>query len=199
MSLEKYITKLSYSEFLTELFGFLSSSELTTATGSKLDINLGFAELCQHVVETKKSQSSIFFVGNGASAAMASHMSADFFKTAGVRTHALNDVSLMSAVSNDISYESVYAFPLKQYFKEGDSLVTISSSGNSPNILRAIETVRELGSKIITFSGLSKDNKSRQLGDYNVFVPAHTYGQVETSHQILLHYWLDYYMGNYFS
>jgi D-sedoheptulose 7-phosphate isomerase len=77
----------------------------------------------------------------------------------------------------------------------GDLLATVSSSGNSPNVVNAIAAARKQGLKVITFSGMKPDNKSRRAGDLNFYVPASTYGIVECSHQVLLHAWLDCFMN----
>jgi D-sedoheptulose 7-phosphate isomerase len=100
----------------------------------------------------------------------------------------------MTAVSNDIAYEECFAVPLKRFANPSDGLVTISSSGNSKNVIRAIETAKELKMKVITLSGMSPDNKSRKMGDLNFYIPADTYGIVEVNHQALLHCWLDRFM-----
>jgi D-sedoheptulose 7-phosphate isomerase len=84
---------------------------------------------------------------------------------------------------------------LGYYSKKGDLLVTISSSGNSLNIIKSIEMAREKGMGVVTFSGLKPDNQSRKMGDLNFYIPAKTYGIVECAHQVLLHVWLDQYMG----
>ena len=76
-------------------------------------------------------------------------------------------------------------------------LITISSSGNSPNIIKAINTARELGVFIVTLSGKKEDNQSRRLGDLNFYVPLDTYGLVESAHAVLLHCWLDMYLDKY--
>jgi D-sedoheptulose 7-phosphate isomerase len=106
-----------------------------------------------------------------------------------------SDSAILTALGNDIGYDEVFATPLRWYGKAGDQLVTISSSGNSPNILRAIETARELGLSVVTLSGLRPDNKSRKLGDLNFYVPAKTYGIAESIHQVLLHLCIDRFMG----
>ena len=80
---------------------------------------------------------------------------------------------------------------------EKDMLITISSSGNSPNIIKAIHTARELGVFIVTLSGKKEDNQSRRLGDVNFYVPLDTYGLVESAHAVLLHCWLDMYLDKY--
>ena len=74
-------------------------------------------------------------------------------------------------------------------------VVTISSSGNSGNVIRAIEEARKMGLKVITLSGLKPDNSSRKLGDVNFYVPGRTYGIVECAHQVLLHMLIDAFMG----
>lgn len=125
---------------------------------------------------------------------MASHMAADASKNGNFRSLAFNDPALLTAVSNDIAYEECFAVPLKRFANPSDGLVSISSSGNSKNVIRAIETARELKMQVITLSGMSPDNKSRKMGDINFYIPADTYGIVEVTHQALLHCWLDLFM-----
>jgi D-sedoheptulose 7-phosphate isomerase len=122
---------------------------------------------------------------------MASHMAADFSKNYGCRSLAFNDIAMMTAVSNDLAYEECFALPLTRFAVKGDILVTISSSGNSINVLKAIEYGRKIGLFIITLSGMSPDNSSRKLGNMNFWIPAESYGLVETGHQMILHCWLD--------
>ena len=76
-------------------------------------------------------------------------------------------------------------------------LITVSSSGNSPNIVKAIDTAREKGSFVVTVSGKKLDNKSRQKGDLNFYIPLETYGMVESAHAVLLHIALDNYLDKY--
>jgi D-sedoheptulose 7-phosphate isomerase len=128
---------------------------------------------------------------------MASHMAADFSKNCGCRAMAFNDVALMTAVSNDIHYEDCFAIPLARFANLGDILITVSSSGNSPNILNSIQRARSIDMKVITVSGMNPDNSSRGMGDLNFWIPADTYGLVEASHQALLHCWLDTFLELY--
>ena len=97
----------------------------------------------------------------------------------------------MTALANDISYEEVYAEPLRWNMKAGDMLVAISSSGNSPNIVRAVKTAQSLNGTVVTLSAMGEDNAIRRLGDLNFYVPAQTYGLAETAHAAILHYWMD--------
>ena len=145
--------------------------------------------------EVKQAKGRFFFAGNGASAAFASHMSLDWSKNGGVPCLPLFDLSHLTALGNDLGYDEIFATPLQWHGHHNDVLITISSSGNSPNIIRAIAVARERGMKVITLSGLKPDNQSRSLGDLNLYIPAKTYGIVECLHQVLLHTWLDYSMG----
>ncbi len=75
--------------------------------------------------------------------------------------------------------------------REGDLLVAISSSGNSANIINAIETARMKGADVITFTGFEANNKAKQLGDVNVYVPCRKYGIVESIHNLMLQQVVD--------
>jgi D-sedoheptulose 7-phosphate isomerase len=139
----------------------------------------------------------LFIIGNGGSAGMASHMAADACKNGHLRALALNDAALITATSNDLSYDQVFSLPLERLARKGDLLVTISSSGNSENIVRALETGRSIGLEAVTLSGRRADNRSRRLGDLNFYVPLARYGWAESAHQILLHYWFDQYLNTH--
>jgi D-sedoheptulose 7-phosphate isomerase len=122
-------------------------------------------------------------------------MALDWTKNGGVHSLSPSSSVLLSALANDLSFEEAYAAYLDRSAKAGDLVLTISSSGNSGNILKAIAKAREIGCRVVTLSGLKPDNKSRKLGDVNFYVPARTYGIVECAHQVLLHMILDAFMG----
>jgi D-sedoheptulose 7-phosphate isomerase len=140
---------------------------------------------------------SLYLIGNGGSAMIASHMATDATKNGGLRALAFNDASMLTAIGNDISFEDVFALPLNRIGQRGDLLVSISSSGNSPNIVKGLEAGRRIGMHIVTLSGKRPDNRSRTLGDLNFYVPADRYGWVECAHQLLIHYWFDQYLNVY--
>lgn len=139
----------------------------------------------------------IFFCGNGASCSMAEHMSHDWFQNAKVNTYTVSETAHITAISNDISYADVFAYRIERVLSEKDILVTVSSSGNSPNVVRAIEEAKKKGAFVITVSGKKADNQSRKLGDLNFYVPLDTYGLVESAHAVLLHDALDTYLEKY--
>ena len=139
----------------------------------------------------------LFFCGNGASASMAEHMSHDWFQNAKVNTTTCAEVSHITAISNDVSYADVFSYRVKRILSENDILVGISSSGNSPNIVNAIDAAKQNGAFTVTVSGMKPDNKIRGMGNLNFYVPLVTYGEVESAHAVLLHCALDFFLDTY--
>lgn len=138
----------------------------------------------------------IFFIGNGGSNSICSHMYEDFGKMARFQTFAFSDAALITCYANDYGYENAIAEWLKLYFDNESLLIAISSSGNSLNIVNAINIAAQIGGKTITLSGFSADNKLKQMGDLQFYIPQHSYGIVECYHQVILHVVLDQYMEN---
>ncbi len=139
----------------------------------------------------KRQKSQLFFVGNGGSSAIASHMTADFMKNGGMNTYSLYDNAVTTCMGNDYGYEHIFSRPLEFLARENDLLVAISSSGNSPNIINAIDTASRKGATIVTFTGFKSDNRIRKMGDVNVYVPCEKYGVVESIHNLILQQIVD--------
>ena len=182
-----------YKSFRSKINEVLECMKVTKGT-LDIDSELGFSIWAEITKDLKANNKNMYFVGNGASAAMAAHMSADAAKNGAIKAQCFNESSFMTAIGNDIDYKEVFAYPLSRFANEDDVLVTISSSGNSPNIVRAIEVAREKKMKVITLSGMKEDNRSRVMGDLNFWIPSKSYGIVESTHQCLLHCWLDKFM-----
>ncbi len=189
MKHEKY--KGTWQEYSAEIEAYLKNAIVTDENGQTLEINLGFRVLAKLSETCRKSHGEIIFVGNGASATMASHLSADIFKNAEIRTRVLTDTALLTAMGNDICYEQVYAEPLKLLLRDKDVLVAISSSGSSQNIIEAAKIAKEKRCLLVTFSAFAEDNPLRQMGNLNFYVGAKTFGFAESCHATLLHYWMD--------
>lgn len=177
-----------YAERLAALFGAVA---MTDRTGAPLDVDGGFARWCDWARDVGRGRRAVYLIGNGASASMAGHFAADLAKNARLHTQVFFDPSLVTAISNDLGYEHVFAVPLRRCGREGDLLVAISSSGRSPNILAAADVARQARMRIVTLTGMAPDNPLRALGDLNVHVPGESYGLVETSHAAVLHWWMD--------
>ena len=142
----------------------------------------------------KQTRGKIMWVGNGGSAAIASHSAADYFRTGNVKTQCFTDSSLITCMSNDFGYPEVFSRPVELYAESGDVLVAISSSGKSPNILNAVQAAREKGCIVVTLSGFNAENPLRKMGDVNFYVPSSEYGFVELTHGVLCHSFLDLFM-----
>ena len=184
-----------YKYYLDAHHAALEHLEITDRGGASIGHDEGFDVLCEMSRQIRESGRKQYMIGNGASAAFANHMALDWTKNGGVPSHAFANSALITAMGNDLGYEEVFSAPLSWYAKSGDLLVAISSSGNSPNIINTIEVARSKGLKVITLSGLKPSNASRGLGDVNLYIPAKTYGVVECAHQVILHVWLDKFVG----
>jgi len=144
------------------------------------------------IIKLKESKNKIYFIGNGASAAFANHMALDFLKNGKILSRSLSDSALLTALSNDYSYENAMLEYLKiEGVTKDDLVVTISSSGNSPNVVSVLNYCMENNIKSLALSGLKNNNKSITFADYSIYVPMKTYGMVECIHQIFLHLILD--------
>jgi phosphoheptose isomerase len=135
----------------------------------------------------------IYACGNGGSAAISGHLLCDFLK--GIQTDTplrprvvslASHLELITAIANDIDYAEVFAYQLKTMAAAGDVLLTISSSGNSENIVRAIDWARGNGVGTIAMTGFA-GGRSATLADINLHVAAENYGIVEDIHQSMMH------------
>ena len=139
-----------------------------------------------------QSGKKIILVGNGGSAAMASHVAVDFTKAAGIRAINFNEADLITCFANDYGYEHWVVKALDAYADLGDVVILISSSGKSPNIVKGAEKAKNMGLSVITVSGFLSDNILRKLGDLNLWVDSSEYNIVEMSHHVWLVAIIDY-------
>jgi D-sedoheptulose 7-phosphate isomerase len=144
-----------------------------------------------------KKSKRIFFIGNGGSNSICSHMMEDFGKMARIPSLAFSDPALITCYANDYGYDRAMEEWLKLHFTDGDLLVAISSSGESANILNAVKFVNTVSSNTITLSGFKENNSLRKLGALNFHVPVTNYGIVECYHQVILHIALDIITGTH--
>lgn len=133
-----------------------------------------------------RAEGQLCFIGNGGSAAIASHMAADFFNKGQFETRSFTDLSMLTCLSNDYGYVGAFNRQVARTMKKSDALIAISSSGESDNIIQAAKTAMAAAA-VITLTGFSPNNRLRALGTYNFYVPAADYGIVETAHLGLLH------------
>ena len=149
--------------------------------------------IVQLIFETYKSNKYVFIMGNGGSASTASHFACDLGKGTicdgkpRFRVVSLNDnIPLITALSNDFGYDRVFVEQLKNLVNPGDLVICITASGNSPNILKAIEYAKQRGAKAIGLIGFG-GGELQELVDEHITVSSTNYGQVEDIHLILAH------------
>lgn len=142
-------------------------------------------------VDLIKKHKRIFFIGNGGSNSICSHMMEDFAKMLHYESFAFSDAALITCFANDYGYENAMAEWLKVYYKKDDVLVAISSSGNSPNINNAVDFANTINHNVITFTGFKPDNKLRNKGVINFYLNSDRYGIVECFHKVIIHSILD--------
>ena len=134
----------------------------------------------------RRAGGKVIVVGNGGSAAIASHVSLDLTKTGGVRAISFNEVDLITCFANDYGYEKWVEKAIEFYADPHDMLILISSSGSSRNILNGAVKGRELGLDIVSLSGFSSNNPLRQLGHINFWIDSSDYNVVEMTHNAWL-------------
>jgi D-sedoheptulose 7-phosphate isomerase len=169
----------NYYKTLSLLF---NSIKVTDKKGSEIEFFYGIENVCSLIRLKADSGCKLMFIGNGASAAISSHMATDYWENGGIRAVAFNDSSLLTCISNDYGYKYVFEKPIQMFADNGDILFAISSSGKSENILKGVHAAKARECNVITLSGFKDDNPLNVMGDYNFFVPAQEYGPVEIIH-----------------
>jgi D-sedoheptulose 7-phosphate isomerase len=173
----------SYFDYLKQV--------LESITPESIDV------LVEELENARITGNTIFVAGNGGSAAtatsMANDIGFDIIKKCGTdkpfRVIALTDnISVMTAIANDVGYENVFLNQLKIHYRWGDKLLAISASGNSPNVVIAAEWVKEQGGRVISFVGFT-GGRLKDISDLVVHVKSEAgeYGPVEDAHLVLNH------------
>jgi D-sedoheptulose 7-phosphate isomerase len=159
------------------------------------------ATLGEMLYRAYRNEKQVFTVGNGGSASTASHMAADIGKnTTGphmcrFRVISLNDnMATVTALANDLGYENVFSEQLKNLIRPGDLLIVISASGNSPNVIRAIECAQNASAEVAGVLGFG-GGAAAGMVDLAIVVSSDHYGIVEDSHLVVNHIMVDYFQS----
>ena len=166
-----------------------------------IDVDV-ISDIVDTLEETIENKSRIYILGNGGSAATASHMVNDL--GAGLRrrdvinfdvTSLGDNSSVVTAIANDIGYENIFYMQMKGHINADDVVVAISCSGESPNIIKAVDYAKDLGCKIIGVTGFNGGYLKKISNiNFHVDVPEDEYGLVEDAHMILDHIIYSYYI-----
>ena len=154
--------------------------------------NDNFIKFVKILKKIKEKNKKVIFIGNGGSAAMASHASVDFTKVCKIRSINFNEADLLTCYSNDYGYENWAKEALKSYFDKKDLVVLISSSGKSKNIINAAKYCKQKNINLITFTGFDKNNPVKKLGKLNFWVDSKKYNLIEMTHHIWILMAVDY-------
>ncbi len=151
------------------------------------------SEAIQILTKAYTKGTMVFTCGNGGSAAIANHLVCDHCKLVRTdtdlysRIYSLSTtVEIITAIGNDLSYDEIFKYQLKSLAKSGDVLITISSSGDSENIVRAANWAKQNNVSVISLTGFS-GGRSAKLADVNLHVSADNYGVIEDVHQSIMH------------
>ncbi len=166
--------------------------ELEKDTLSKLDVS-AINDAMNLIIQAYEGKHTIYIFGNGGSSATASHYQNDFNKGISeyvenkFRFQCLNDnMATIMAIANDIGFEEVFRFQLKNKLEEGDIIIAISGSGNSKNVLNAVEYAKSCGNKIIGMTGFS-GGKLKEMSDISLHVPVMSMQTTEDIHMVFDH------------
>ena len=176
-------------DFRKDIMSYIA---LEIDTLNKLDVD-AINDALNLLIETAKNHKRIYIFGNGGSSATASHYANDFGKGISeyvddkFRFQCLNDnVPTVMAIANDIGFEEVFRFQLRGVLDQGDVIIAISGSGNSKNIINAVEYAKEQGNKIIGLTGFN-GGKLKELSDISLHAPINSMQVTEDIHMIYDH------------
>jgi len=194
-TLEFRIDSREIREYFTTLSSYLTETIVTLASGETIQLADAINQVMALAKRTHALGNKLIFIGNGGSAAIASHMATDYSKNGNIRSLALNDGSMLTCLGNDLGYDQIFAKQIELHARPGDLIVAISSSGRSPNILNGVKVARKIKCNLVTFSGFTAHNPLRNLGDINFYINSDRYGFVEIGHLTLCHAILDFACG----
>ena len=185
------LTRKNIKAHSLEFAGIMSDGVFTNKVGDILPSEDAIDSILKLLADIRSQGGTVYLIGNGGSAAVASHAATDFFKTGGMRALTLHDPSTLTCFSNDYGYENAFSNRLARLLNPQDVLVAISSSGCSMNILNAAACANVSGANLVTLSGFSTDNPLRNAGMINYWLSSDDYGMVEIGHLFMLHYIAD--------
>lgn len=181
------LTDHSYVGWLTDFNDVLMKSRCRLNV-KDADLEVGFNAIAALLTDLRARNGALWWVGNGGSSAICSHLSQDALNKLSIRSSVLSDASLMTCMANDYGYAHIYSKPLEKMAQKGDMLIAISSSGRSENILNCVRFANENGLKLVTLSAFDEGNPLwHSEADVSLYLPTKLYGHAEVGHEALLH------------
>ncbi len=172
---------------LSDFSEVVSNIQCIDKLGDKLITDNCLNTIVSELTLLRERKSHVYVIGNGGSASIASHLVIDLLNMSKIKAHTLYNSSMLTCISNDHGYENVFKKPLEIMIEQEDILIAISSSGESDNILNAVEYANSKNIYTVTLSGFSEGNQLKTMGDINIWLDSTDYGIVEIGHGLLLH------------
>ena len=172
-------------------------SDLKQILDQKKNYLIEIIKLKELILKTNQKKKKIIFVGNGGSAATASHASVDFTKNANIKSINFNEADLITCFSNDYGYKNWLKEALNFYGEKGDLLIIFSCSGKSKNLLNAAKYAKKNKINLVTFTGINNKNPLKNINilGLNIFINSKSYNQIEIIHHLLILLTLDLCIG----
>lgn len=178
---------MKQSDKISQLF----DQSIKTITNSK-KLSGEINKVIDVIVNSLKRNNKVVLFGNGGSAADAQHMAAELIGKFLIERKSLpaialtTDTSILTAIGNDYGFENVFSRQCESIVSKGDIILAISTSGNSPNIIKGVQTAKERGGIIIGLTG-SNSGKLDSLADYILKVPGNSTPQIQEGHRVIIH------------
>lgn len=164
------------SEFFKNYFSLINQGNISIDYKCLISVS-------KEIIRANKRGGKVFIIGNGGSAAIASHAAIDLTKAANIPAITFNESSLLTCFANDYGYEYWVEKALEFYANRNDLVILISSSGQSKNILNGAKKTKKMGVRLVTFSGFSVKNPLKEMGDINLWINSSKFNFVEIVHQ----------------
>lgn len=171
--------------YIDDLHRFFNQTKVIDIEKKELNLVDALIKSAEMVTKASSLGNKIIFIGNGGSAAVASHKALDYWFTGKIKGISFSDHVNLTCISNDFGYQNIFAKQIEMFADKGDILFAISSSGNSENIILAVEAARQRGCSVFTFSGFKETNRLYGLGDLNFYTPVEHFNKVESLHLLL--------------
>ena len=169
--------------------------QLNRLTTSLIESDL--INVANKIINNQKLGGKVIVVGNGGSAAIASHVTVDLNKAAGIQAINFNDPAIITCFANDFGYENWVKEAIKIHCKSDDTVILISSSGESLNIINGMIEANLITESTVSLTGFNKNNTLSTLGSINLWLDSSVYNYVELVHNIWLLSMIDYIIKKY--
>ena len=155
---------ISIKKYIQNIYDVLNNTKVTDKLSKIIDLDEGTSKIINYIIKAKETNNKVILLGNGGSAAIASHAQNDMCKAVGIKSIVFTEQPLLTALSNDDGYENAYQKLIELRADKNDLLFAVSSSGNSENIIKAINAADKKQCNIITFTGFTPENTIRKMG-----------------------------------